>query len=82
MGRSGVRRHGPIEYEIYLINVDEGLCVGCGKCDGICSTDVFELVVRPDREERLAVVERSENCLNCQGCVGICPTTAITITEI
>lgn len=77
-----MRRHGPIEYEIYLIDIDRDLCVGCGACDGICPTDVFELVARSDHEERLAVVERSENCLNCQGCVGVCPTTAITITEI
>lgn len=77
-----MRRHGPIEYEIYLINVDEGLCVGCGECDDICPTDVFELVARPDGDDRLAVAERSDNCLNCQGCVGVCPTNAITITEI
>jgi len=89
-----MRRHGPIEYEIYMIGIDEALCVGCGKCFDICPTDVFQMVQRPEGSprpdplpgrppvERLALVERSENCLYCQGCEGICPTTAITITEI
>ena len=34
-----MRRHGPIEYEIYMIGIDEPLCVGCGKCFDICPTD-------------------------------------------
>ncbi len=89
-----MRRHGPIEYEIYMIGIEPGLCVGCGKCDDICPTDVFQMIPRPDDVprpqpvpgkppvERLAVAERQENCLYCQGCVGVCPTAAIWITEI
>lgn len=89
-----MRRRGPIEYEIYLIGVDPALCVGCGKCFDICPTDVFEMVPRPEGVprpaprpgqppvERLAVALCPENCLYCQGCVGVCPTAAVHITEI
>ncbi len=89
-----MRRQGPIEYEIYLVGIDEALCVGCGKCFDICPTNVFEMVQRPEGSprpaslpghppvERLAVAVRAEHCLYCQGCVGTCPPQAITIVEI
>lgn len=71
-----MRRPGPVEYEIYLINVDQKLCDGCRKCVDICSVDVFEMRRGP------AEAVRPENCLNCGGCLGVCGPGAITITEI
>ncbi|MCZ7663877.1 MAG: ferredoxin family protein [Thermoleophilia bacterium] len=71
-----MRRHGPVEYEVFLIGVDQARCVGCAECVTICSTGVFEM------QGGTAYPVRPESCLNCQGCTGICPTQAITITEI
>jgi ferredoxin len=78
-----MRRPGPVEYEVYLIGIDKGLCEGCGRCAHICPVDVYQLQKDPaDPSRSWPSVPRPENCLNCGGCVGICPTQAITITEI
>lgn len=71
-----VRRPGPVEYEVYLISVDTQLCDGCRACLDICPVDVFEMRRGP------AEAVRPENCLYCQGCLGVCRPGAITITEI
>jgi NAD-dependent dihydropyrimidine dehydrogenase PreA subunit len=71
-----MRRPGPVEFEVYLIGVDEEACEGCGECLNICPVDVFEM------KEGHPVPSRPENCLYCRGCVEICPVSAITITEI
>lgn len=71
-----MRRHGPIEYEVFLIGVDETRCEGCRLCADICTTDVFEM------RSGQAVPVRPENCLGCKGCVEVCPTQAVSLTEI
>ncbi len=71
-----MRRPGPVEFEVYLIGVDKDRCEACGQCLDICPVDVFEL------REGVAAPAKPENCLYCRGCEGICPTSAITITEI
>lgn len=72
----GKRRYGPIEYDVYLIRVDGEVCDGCGECMDICPTDVFELVGED------VIPTRPESCLYCLGCLGVCATGAVTITEI
>lgn len=71
-----MRRPGPIEYEVYLIGVDEDKCEACGQCVFICPTEVWEM------KGGVAVATKPESCLGCMGCVGVCPVSAITITEI
>lgn len=75
-GFVSMRRHGPVEYEIYLIGLDQQLCDGCRRCVDICPVDVFEMRRGP------AEVVRAENCLYCRGCLGVCDPGAIIITEI
>ncbi|MCD8199542.1 MAG: IMP dehydrogenase [Coriobacteriaceae bacterium] len=58
----------------YKVDRDFTRCVGCQACERQCSNKVhykdFDLDVMKAHEE---------NCVNCQRCVLICPTHAITI---
>ena len=54
------------------VNVDEGLCEGCGKCVEVCVFRGMELI------DGMAKVDQ-ERCLGCGRCASACPTGAITI---
>ena len=63
------------DFEVYLVHVDAGKCIGCGECAEICQGDVFEMSGK-------AYPARPENCLGCQACVAVCKASAIIVTEI
>jgi len=52
--------------------VNENICVGCGKCTGVCWTGAIGLV------NKKAVVDFSR-CICCTACVRACPKGAIQI---
>jgi len=52
--------------------VNENLCVGCGKCTGVCWTGAIRIV------DKKAVVDFSR-CICCTACVRACPKGAIQI---
>ncbi len=52
--------------------VNENLCVGCGKCTGVCWTGAIRIV------DKKAVVDFSR-CICCTACVRACPKSAIQI---
>lgn len=51
----------------YKYNVDESLCVHCGKCKRTCKMDV-------DMSKNQSALE----CIRCGKCVDVCPTGAIS----
>ncbi len=52
--------------------VNEELCVGCGKCTGVCWTGAIGIV------DKKAVVDFNR-CICCTACVRACPKGAIQI---
>jgi len=54
--------------------VDEDLCIGCGKCQEICS---FNAIVVLDHSPMVF----ADICHACGGCVFVCPVGAITENE-
>ncbi len=75
---------------IWKASVDENLCVGCGRCTGVCWTGAIVLVDKtpPRQKERIskealshrhnkkAVIDVSR-CICCTICMRSCPRGAI-----
>ncbi len=58
--------------EQHIINVDAGLCVGCGLCRRDCPHNNIELI------DKKATI-KEQDCLKCGHCVAVCPKTAISM---
>lgn len=58
-----------------IVQIDEGLCNGCGKCVSPCAEGAITIVGGK------AKVLREELCDGAGFCLGVCPTGALTITE-
>lgn len=59
---------------MFVVTVDEELCIGSGECANACPAQIFRI------ENGKAVVGDDE-CLGCLGCVGVCPSGAIKVEE-
>jgi Fe-S-cluster-containing hydrogenase component 2 len=59
---------------IWKAFVDERLCVGCGKCAGVCWTGAIRMV------DKKAVVDFNR-CICCTICMKSCPRGAIRIVS-
>ena len=59
---------------MYMVEVSEEACVGCGECASNCPQNVFDMV------DGISVVNENE-CIGCQTCVAVCPADAVTINE-
>ncbi|MBN2034626.1 MAG: ferredoxin family protein [Deltaproteobacteria bacterium] len=64
-----------VEYELYLVYVDQDKCEGCGQCIIYCPVDVFDFSIK-------AYPSRPQNCLGCRTCEAVCNSKAVIITEI
>lgn len=63
------------------ISVDEGKCIGCRKCRGVCPKG-FRIWGYVEKSNGVkAVVKDANFCLYCGMCVTVCPTEAITIVR-
>ncbi|MCD8316715.1 MAG: 4Fe-4S dicluster domain-containing protein, partial [Eggerthellaceae bacterium] len=61
-------------YPRYKVYRDKDLCVQCGVCERTCSNEVHHV------DEELGVVRSDDKrCVNCQRCVVLCPTGALSI---
>lgn len=55
--------------------IDSALCKGCGDCDRVCPSRVFQ------REGKKSSVVFGEACIACGHCVAVCPERAVTQAE-
>ncbi len=60
----------------YKVLRDKDLCVECGVCERSCANEVHKV----DEELGYVTADHSK-CVNCQRCVVMCPTQALTITK-
>ncbi|MDB9538312.1 ferredoxin III, nif-specific [Anabaenopsis tanganyikae CS-531] len=70
--------------------IDQGKCIGCGRCFKICGHNVLslkalnedgEFVEDEDDDEierKVMVVAHPENCVGCEACARICPKNCYT----
>jgi NAD-dependent dihydropyrimidine dehydrogenase PreA subunit len=62
----------------YLKNVatlalDQGICIGCGRCTEVCPHQVFA------PEEKPAHIKDFDACMECGACARNCPVAAISV---
>lgn len=61
---------------VYIVEVDEEKCEGCGECAESCPAGMFEL-----EDGKAKVTGDPEDCLGCETCTSVCSTGAVTLTE-
>jgi NAD-dependent dihydropyrimidine dehydrogenase PreA subunit len=58
---------------VATLELDQSLCIGCGRCLEVCPHQVFRL------EGKLAGLADRDACMECGACAGNCPVGAIRV---
>ena len=68
-----------IDYSLpeFLVDRDLNRCIQCGVCVRQCANEVHAFA--PNDPKKMIVDERK--CVNCQRCVTLCPTHALSIRK-
>jgi len=72
-GSTPVFKSGLQPDRLLAIGLDEERCTGAAFCAEVCPKGVFEI----DRERRLAILVRPDECVQCGACVVQCPFDAL-----
>lgn len=64
-----------------ITSVNLSKCIGCGYCNKVCPTQVFEIKTVIENEKKLikSYPIRQKNCVLCKKCMKACPTNSIFI---
>jgi len=76
----------------YLLKIDGGTCIGCGRCFKVCGRDVMTLKGRnsdgelvaldddedDDVEKKVMAMVDAGACIGCGACARVCPTNCQT----
>ncbi|NPV51008.1 MAG: DUF362 domain-containing protein [Candidatus Methanofastidiosum sp.] len=57
---------------------DEDLCDGCDACKDVCDRDIPII----KNGKRVLSLEKREDCMHCPGCMDVCKTGAIKLSEL
>ena len=65
--------------------LEDKLCIGCGRCVKVCPTDCIEMV-EVGKNEKGKPIKRPKfnftNCISCENCVLTCPKDALNMKEV
>ena len=79
-----------LHVENFIVEVNESMCIGCGKCTKICPRHVLQLIPKRARvaitcstQDKLkAVMDVCKvGCIHCSKCVKTCPAKAIAMVN-
>ncbi len=90
---TGITAGGAAWTPVFVQDINQTRCIGCGRCFKVCPRDVFDLVDRSDvlseddiddyddLEEDNAQVMRiahGNDCIGCSACSRVCPKNCFT----
>ena len=76
LGMGGGSRAGKMEqHSAGKPSVDEGLCIGCGRCTEACPGNL--LLMQETDAGRKAKIREVRDCWGCTACMKVCPVSAI-----
>jgi heterodisulfide reductase subunit A len=70
---STILAHDTIKQELIIAEVDEDLCMGCHRCEKLCSFEAIKV-----DENEIAIVDELK-CKGCGVCISSCPARAIDL---
>ena len=76
----------------FLVSIDDGVCIGCGRCFKVCGRNVMTLKginddgefvdLEDDEDEefekKVMAMNDSGACIGCGACARVCPTNCQT----
>jgi len=67
----------------YIPEIDEKLCIGCGKCAKACKIDAIQMVAieKPQTKKKKDAIINKEFCIGCGVCALACPTKAMKLVK-
>ena len=91
---TGITRGGVEWTPAFVTDLNQGNCIGCGRCYKVCPRDVFELVDREDldldeddyddddgfSDDTSMVMSLKDlmDCIGCQACSRVCPRKCLS----
>ena len=91
---TGITRGGVEWTPAFVTDLNQGNCIGCGRCYKVCPRDVFELVDREDldldeddyddddgfSDDTSMVMSLKDlmDCIGCQACSRVCPKKCLS----
>lgn len=86
---TGLTRGGAEWTPSFVTALDQGKCIGCGRCYKVCPRNVFELIDRDDLDLELdddfdddgfdeapgmvMSLQNTLDCIGCEACSRVCP---------
>jgi Nif-specific ferredoxin III len=69
--------------------IDQGKCIGCGRCFKVCGRGVLLLqginedgefvdAEEDEIERKVMTIAQGENCIGCEACAKVCPKACYT----
>lgn len=58
---------------VVTLKLDQGACIGCGRCPEVCPQQVFVVAAK-----KASIIDR-DGCMECGACALNCPVKAITV---
>lgn len=94
---TGVTAGGAIWTPAFVQAIDQGRCIGCGRCFKVCPRDVFDLVDRADLlaedeiddyddldddNAQVMNIANALDCIGCEACSRVCPKGCFTHSSL
>jgi ferredoxin len=67
----------------YIAEIDEKLCIGCGKCSKACKIDAIQIVAieKPQTKKKKDAKINKDFCIGCGVCALVCPSKAMKLIK-